>query len=120
MQHHFQLETNPMRAPPRLAFATTVLFTTAAFSASAAQGILIPRCGNGGECIPLPCFPDRPCARPLPWNAVVTRGTSHIRVALGDGVLHYEVDETFVNHGGRIGEADYIFPLPKNAAFADL
>ncbi|MEO6865725.1 MAG: VWA domain-containing protein, partial [Gemmatimonadaceae bacterium] len=42
------------------------------------------------------------------------------RVALGDGVLHYEVDETFVNHGGRIGEADYIFPLPKNAAFADL
>ena len=41
-------------------------------------------------------------------------------VTLGDGVLHYEVDETFVNHGGRIGEADYVFPLPRDAAFSDL
>ncbi len=101
-------------------FATAMLMSTIAFIGVEAQGILIPRCGNGGECIPLPCFPDRPCARPLPWNAVVTRGTSRVHVTLSDGVLHYEVDETFVNHGGRIGEADYIFPLPKNAAFSDL
>jgi Ca-activated chloride channel family protein len=35
-------------------------------------------------------------------------------------VLRYEVEETFVNRGGRVGEADYVFPLPKNAAFQDL
>ncbi|MEO8578400.1 MAG: VIT domain-containing protein, partial [Gemmatimonadales bacterium] len=37
-----------------------------------------------------------------------------------DRVLRYEVTETFVNRGNRIGEADYIFPLPKGAAFQDL
>jgi len=35
-------------------------------------------------------------------------------------VLRYEVTETFVNRGARVGEADYIFPLPKGAAFQDL
>lgn len=35
-------------------------------------------------------------------------------------MLRYEVTETFVNRGGRVGEADYIFPLPKGAAFQDL
>jgi Ca-activated chloride channel family protein len=30
------------------------------------------------------------------------------------------VEETFVNRGGGIGEADYLFPLPKNAAFEGL
>jgi len=35
-------------------------------------------------------------------------------------VLHYEVTETFVNRGSGIGEADYLFPLPKGAAFQDL
>lgn len=89
-------------------------------AAAGAQGVLIPRCGNGGECIPLPCRTDVPCARPLPWNAAVTRSASRVTVTLSDGVLHYEVDETFVNHGGRIGEADYVFPLPHDAAFSDL
>lgn len=37
-----------------------------------------------------------------------------------DRVLRYEVTETFVNRGGGLGEADYIFPLPKGAAFQDL
>ncbi|MEP6904947.1 MAG: VIT domain-containing protein [Gemmatimonadales bacterium] len=39
---------------------------------------------------------------------------------LVNGVLHYEVTETFVNRGSGIGEADYLFPLPKGAAFQDL
>jgi Ca-activated chloride channel homolog len=99
--------------------AIAVLVAVFCYSAGA-QGVLIPRCGNGGECIPVPCRTDAPCARPLPWNAAVTRSASHVTATLGDGVLHYEVDETFVNHGGRIGEADYIFPLPHNAAFSDL
>ncbi|MEO6331707.1 MAG: VIT and VWA domain-containing protein, partial [Gemmatimonadaceae bacterium] len=43
-----------------------------------------------------------------------------MRVELGSGVLRYEVSETFVNTSGALGEADYIFPLPRNAAFRDL
>ncbi|HUR92846.1 MAG TPA: VIT and VWA domain-containing protein [Gemmatimonadaceae bacterium] len=43
-----------------------------------------------------------------------------MRVELASGVLRYEVSETFVNNGGALGEADYIFPLPRNAAFRDL
>ncbi|MGH9419574.1 MAG: VIT domain-containing protein, partial [Thermoanaerobaculia bacterium] len=35
-------------------------------------------------------------------------------------MLHYQVTETFVNRGSGIGEADYLFPLPKGAAFQDL
>ncbi|MBE3074409.1 MAG: VWA domain-containing protein, partial [Actinobacteria bacterium] len=35
-------------------------------------------------------------------------------------MLHYEITETFVNRGNRVGEADYMFPLPKGAAFQDL
>ncbi|HEU4878292.1 MAG TPA: VIT domain-containing protein [Gemmatimonadaceae bacterium] len=43
-----------------------------------------------------------------------------MKVDLADRVLRYEVTEVFVNRGGRVGEADYIFPLPKGAAFQDL
>ena len=50
----------------------------------------------------------------------VERRASNVEVELRDGVLHYEVEETFVNRGGGVGEADYIFPLPKHAAFGDL
>jgi Ca-activated chloride channel family protein len=35
-------------------------------------------------------------------------------------VLRYEVSETFVNTGGGVGEADYLFPLPSGSAFEDL
>jgi len=48
------------------------------------------------------------------------RQSSDVIADLGDRVLHYEVTETFVNRGSGIGEADYIFPLPKGAAFQDL
>lgn len=109
-----------MRTGSAITLTVSLLLTGLAPTGSGAQGVLVPRCGNGGECIPIPCPADRPCARPLPWNAAITRGASHVNVTLSDGVLHYEVDETFVNHGGRIGEADYIFPLPRNAAFSDL
>ena len=73
----------------------------------------------------------RPCARPAddrvdvrvpvcPVQAVV-RTRSDVRARLdGARAIHYEVEERFVNRGGVIGEADYMFPLPKNAAFADL
>ena len=56
----------------------------------------------------------------VPTRAQVVRTRSDIKVELRDRVLRYEVEERFVNRGGTIGEADYIFPLPKNAAFRDL
>jgi len=50
----------------------------------------------------------------------VFRQSSDVRAELSDRVLRYEVTETFVNRGSGIGEADYVFPLPKGAAFQDL
>jgi Ca-activated chloride channel family protein len=43
-----------------------------------------------------------------------------VHAELANGVVRYEVTETFVNRGSGIGEADYLFPLPKGAAFQDL
>jgi Ca-activated chloride channel family protein len=54
---------------------------------------------------------------PLPG---VVRQSSDVKVDLVDRVLRYEITETFVNRGGRVGEADFMFPLPKGAAFQDL
>lgn len=85
-----------------------------------AQGVLIPRCGPNVACIQPPCVADAPCDRLRTPAAAISRSSSNVTVTLSDGVLHYEVDETFVNQGSRIGEADYIFPLPHNAAFTGL
>src|SRR5215208_999395 len=82
-----------------------------------AQGMLIPRCGitpapRPGVERPIDdCRPDRP---------QIVRTASNVRVELRDRVLRYEVEERFLNRGGTIGEADYIFPLLKGAAFRDL
>ena len=56
----------------------------------------------------------------LPSRAQVVRTRSDVKVELRDRVLRYEVEERFVNRGNTIGEADYVFPLPKGAAFRDL
>ncbi|HEX2693181.1 MAG TPA: VIT domain-containing protein [Gemmatimonadaceae bacterium] len=53
-------------------------------------------------------------------NPGVFRQSSDVRVQLVDRVLRYEITETYVNQGNRIGEADFMFPLPKGAAFQDL
>ena len=50
----------------------------------------------------------------------VFRQSSNVRVDLVDRVLRYEITETFVNRGDRVGEADFMFPLPRGAAFQDL
>lgn len=78
-------------------------------SSLAAQGTIIPR----------PCLPQRPCPRPVPGNAL-QRTASHVRVTLQDRVLRYEVEERFLNRGGALAEADYVFPLPADAAFEEL
>ncbi|MBI3790051.1 MAG: VWA domain-containing protein [Gemmatimonadetes bacterium] len=77
-----------------------------------AQGILIdpqPRCG-----------PTQDCMVRAPMQPQVERTASVVRIDLVNGVARYEVTETFVNRGARLGEADYLYPLPKGAAFTDL
>ena len=81
---------------------------------AAGQGILVP-----GSCVPRPCTTARPCP-PCGQGQGVVKQSSHVRADLVDRVLRYEVTETFVNRGSGLGEADYIFPLPKGAAFEDL
>lgn len=76
----------------------------------------------GWPCPMPPCKLGLPCVRPVcefepPF---VIRQSSDVRVELVDRVLRYEVAETFINRGSRAGEADFMFPLPKGAAFQDL
>src|SRR5690242_12850440 len=72
--------------------------------------------------VPPPCRPGEPCVMRSCGitSPDVFRQSSDVRVDLADRVLRYEITETFVNRGGRVGEADFMFPLPKGAAFQDL
>jgi Ca-activated chloride channel family protein len=76
----------------------------------------------GWPCPVPPCRPGVPCQRPVCQiqSPYVVRQSSDVRVELVDRVLRYEVTETFINRGSRVGEADFMFPLPKGAAFQDL
>jgi Mg-chelatase subunit ChlD len=82
----------------------------------AAQGWIVPR-----PCAviirPAEGWPERPIRDCRPN---VVRSRSDVRVELVDHVLHYEVEERFINRGAAVGEADYLFQLPNNAAFQDL
>ena len=82
--------------------------------ALAAQGWIIPRpCET---CIPR-CRPDAACVAITP---AIARASSAVHVSLAGNVLQYDVEETYVNRGAGLGEADYYFPLPRGAAFQDL
>src|SRR5256714_4926389 len=72
--------------------------------------------------VPPPCRQGEPCVMRSCGivSPDVVRQSSDVRVNLVDGVLRYEITETFVNRGSRLGEADFMFPLPKGAAFQDL
>src|SRR5437762_2572257 len=72
--------------------------------------------------VPPPCRQGEPCVMRSCGivSPDVVRQSSDVRVNLIDGVLRYEITETFVNRGSRLGEADFMFPLPKGAAFQDL
>ncbi len=71
-----------------------------------------------------PCGPDSNCRATTecrqPMLAQVVRTSSRVRADLDGRVVRYEVTETYTNRGGRVGEADYLLPLPKGAAFEDL
>ncbi len=66
-------------------------------------------------CASAPC-PQPPC----PVRGGVVRTARDVRVTLEGRILRYEVTERWTNHGGAIGEADYVLPLPRGAAFEDL
>ena len=78
-----------------------------------------------GRVIPRPCAVPRPdeAVRPQPCrppSGAVERVRNNVRVELENGVLRYEVRETFVNRGGQVAEADYLYPMPAGAAFQEL
>ncbi len=98
--------------------ATIVVASASALTAPAlgAQGWIVPRpCGLGIQPIE---GRTPPIVRDCSVGIVRTR--SDVRVELVDHVLRYEVEERFVNRGATLGEADYLFPLPTNAAFQNL
>ena len=92
----------------------SVLFLFVFPALASAQGSLLPR-----PCVRV-CPADGPCFPCPPSPPVVLKASSHVKAELTDRVIRYEVTETFVNRGSRVGEADYIFPLPRGAAFQDL
>jgi Ca-activated chloride channel family protein len=72
---------------------------------------------------PMRCGPQNDCVRPMPLERAVPqvlRSSTQVRAQLQRGVVQWEVTERFVNRGGGVGEADYVFPLPVDAAFGDL
>ena len=92
------------------------------FVAPAFTSAQIVQEGRAWPCPMPPCRMGQPCPMPacVAPNPTVSRQSSDVRVELVDRVLRYEVTETYVNHGNRVGEADFMFPLPKGAAFQDL
>lgn len=66
-------------------------------------------------CVAAPC-PQPPC----PVDGRVVRTGREVRVVLEGRVLSYVVTERWTNRGRAIGEADYVLPLPRGAAFEDL
>src|SRR5690349_24826700 len=101
----------------------SVLALAVITAVSAASSQIVDQLPRPWPCpVPPPCRPGEPCVMRACGitSPDVYRQSSDVHVALADRVLHYEVTETFVNRGGRVGEADFMFPHPKGAAFQDL
>ena len=73
-----------------------------------------------GQIVRPPCPPNADCIVPVRGPARIARVGSDVRVTLEGRVLRYEIEERFVNRGGVVGEADYVLPLPRGAAFENL
>jgi Ca-activated chloride channel homolog len=107
---HRRSKGNFMRGKSTWPIVTCVRFIVVAClpAVTQAQGWVGPRCD------PMACFP-RPIGRPL-----VVRTSSEVHAEMADRIVRWEVRETFRNTGGPLGEADYLFPLPRDAAFENL
>ena len=76
----------------------------------------VPECETR-MCVSAPC-PQPPC--PGRGREAVVRSSREVHITLDGRILRYEVTERWTNNGGTIGEADYVLPLPRGAAFEDL
>lgn len=98
----------------RWTIITLSALASAPLQATAQGELLLPcpqtRCRPGVICVPPPCR----------IGSQVERVSSDVRAELGERVVRYEIRETFVNRGAGLGEADYLLPLPRNAAFREL
>ncbi len=114
-------------------FARSAVLFRRAVNGPMASLLLLAACLPGrGMAQSRPMEPEgchrRPCvAAPCPRErCVVTtvqrveRTGREVKVSLEGRVLRYEVTERWTNHGHAIGEADYVLPLPRGAAFEDL
>ncbi|MGQ0539334.1 MAG: VIT domain-containing protein [Gemmatimonadaceae bacterium] len=104
-------------------WALALGLAAAAASPAGSQGRVIPRPCVGPLPTPRPpCPPNAECIAPQfrcgPFP--IERTFSEVQAHLDGRVVRYEITEKFVNRGGGLGEADYIFPLPMGAAFEDL
>lgn len=70
-------------------------------------------CPPRAQCIVAPCPPQQQFP-----GAV--RISSHVRATMDGRIIRYEIDDRYVNRGGRVAEVDYVLPLPKGAAFENL
>jgi Ca-activated chloride channel family protein len=113
VSHVNQLPGDVMRSVLRAVLVLTAF--GAPVGVASAQGMLLPPCGRQ----PLPPDAQR---RILPCPAVsqIVRTQTDVHATLAGRVIQYEVQERFVNRGNTVGEADYVYPLPKNSAFQDL
>ncbi len=100
-----------------LAFITLAATAPRAFAQDVVRPLPEPECGGVRMCVRAPCIQPPPC--PVTRDGVVRTGRE-VRLVLDGRVLRYEVTERWTNHGRGIGEADYVLPLPRNAAFEDL
>ncbi|MBD3232747.1 MAG: VWA domain-containing protein [candidate division Zixibacteria bacterium] len=81
---------------------TTMMLAILLAGSALADGVLIPR--------PAPILPDRP---------LVDVKYHHVHVEINDPVAVTQIDQVFVNPHRVELEADYIFPIPENAAIDD-
>lgn len=100
-----------------LLLATAIVAPAASAPAGAQERIRPTPCPTR-HCVMAPC-PPPPCARPVVAGRV-ERSAREVKIVLEGRVLRYEVTERWTNHGPAIGEADYVLPLPRGAAFEDL
>lgn len=56
---------------------------------------------------------------PLPGRGGVVKVRTAVAVTVQGRVARVEVEEWFENRGGRLGEGDYLYPLPGEAVFSN-
>ena len=81
-------------------------------------GLIAPLGAQVRTAPPLPvCERSIACTPQVPD---AQRVSSHVTASLDGRIVRYEVEDRYVNHGGRPAEVDYLLPLPKGAAFENL